>query len=90
MQTLLKLHPLTLVLPFAMLAAAPIFGAGPPGAGREEKMARSVTVYRDTWGVPHVFGPTDASVVFGLAYAQAEDNFEHLEDNFIRSLGRGA
>ena len=53
-------------------------------------MARSVTIYRDTYGVPHVFGRTDASVVFGLAYAQAEDNFAHLEDNFIRSLGRGA
>ncbi|MFL6192848.1 MAG: penicillin acylase family protein [Thermoanaerobaculia bacterium] len=53
-------------------------------------MAKSVTVYRDTWGVPHIYGPTDASVAFGLAYAQAEDNFEHLEDNFIRSIGRGA
>ncbi len=40
--------------------------------------------------MPHVYGPTDASVAFGLAWAQAEDNFEHLEDNFIRSLGRAA
>jgi acyl-homoserine-lactone acylase len=53
-------------------------------------MERSVTIYRDTYGVPHVYGPTDASVVFGLAYAQAEDNFDHLEDNFIRALGRAA
>ncbi len=53
-------------------------------------MERSVTIYRDRYGVPHVYGPTDASVAFGLAWAQAEDNFEHLEDNFIRSLGRGA
>ena len=53
-------------------------------------MERSVTIYRDRYGVPHVYGPTDASVVFGLAWAQAEDNFEHLEDNFIRSLGRAA
>lgn len=53
-------------------------------------MERSVTIYRDTYGVPHVYGPTDASVAFGLAWAQAEDNFEHLEDNFIRSLGRAA
>lgn len=53
-------------------------------------MERSVTIYRDRYGMPHVYGPTDASVAFGLAWAQAEDNFEHLEDNFIRSLGRAA
>jgi acyl-homoserine lactone acylase PvdQ len=34
-----------------------------------------VTIYRDEWGVPHIYGPTDASVVFGAAYAQAEDNW---------------
>lgn len=51
---------------------------------------RSPTIYRDTWGIPHVYGPTDASVVFGLAYAQAEDNFAHLQDNFLRALGRAA
>src|SRR6185503_8989216 len=38
-------------------------------------LARTVTIYRDTYGVPHVFGRTDASTVFGFAYAQAEDNF---------------
>ena len=55
-----------------------------------QQLARSVTIYRDTYGVPHVYGPTDASVVFGFAYAQAEDNFAHLEDNYIRALGRAA
>jgi acyl-homoserine-lactone acylase len=40
--------------------------------------------------VPHIYGPTDAGVTFGLAWAQAEDNFPHLEDNFIRALGRAA
>jgi penicillin amidase len=53
-------------------------------------LARSVTIYRDEYGVPHVFGPTDASVVFGYAYAQAEDNFWQLEDNYIYALGRAA
>lgn len=52
--------------------------------------AQSVTIHRDSFGVPHIVGPTDASVVFGLAYAQAQDNFPHLEDNFIRALGRAA
>jgi len=54
------------------------------------KMARSVTIYRDAWGVPHVYGPTDASVVFGFGYAQAEDRLEQLEDNFMRAVGRAA
>jgi penicillin G amidase len=43
-----------------------------------EALARSVTIYRDTHGVPHVFGTTDASTVFGLAYPHAEDNFWRL------------
>lgn len=55
-----------------------------------EKMAREVTIYRDTYGVPHVFGKTDASTVFGFAYAQAEDYFWLIEDNYIRSLGRAS
>ncbi|HET9226832.1 MAG TPA: penicillin acylase family protein [Thermoanaerobaculia bacterium] len=51
---------------------------------------KSVTIHRDTWGVPHIYGPTDASVAYGMAYAQAEDNFAHLQDNFLRAVGRAA
>ena len=54
------------------------------------RLARSVTIYRDTYGVPHVFGRTDESTVFGFAYAQAEDNFWRVEENFILSLGRAS
>ena len=53
-------------------------------------LARDVTIYRDLYGVPHVFGRTDASTVFGFAYAQAEDNFWRVEENFIFSLGRAS
>src|SRR5678809_637580 len=53
-------------------------------------LARQVTIYRDIYGVPHVFGRTDASTVFGFAYAQAEDNFWRVEENFIFSLGRAS
>jgi acyl-homoserine-lactone acylase len=49
-----------------------------------------VTITRDKWGVPHVEAKTDAGVVFGLMYAQAEDNFWQLEDDFIRITGRAA
>jgi len=55
-----------------------------------EALSRSVTIYRDTYGVPHVFGPTDASVVFGFVYAQSEDNFSLIEENYIRALGRAS
>ncbi|MFN0108982.1 MAG: penicillin acylase family protein [Blastocatellia bacterium] len=55
-----------------------------------EKIAKSVTIYRDKWGVPHVYGPTDYSVMFGFMYAQAEDNFWQIEDSYIQSIGRSA
>lgn len=53
-------------------------------------LARSVTIHRDTYGVPHVFGPTDASCVFGYMYAQAEDNFAQIEESTVAALGRSA
>lgn len=67
-----------------------VFICVPAFAGKEDDLARSVTIYRDTYGVPHIYGPTDASVVFGFAYAQAEDNFPLLEETVIRSIGRAA
>ena len=57
---------------------------------RIEQLARSVTIYRDNYGVPHVYGPTDASCVFGYAYAQAEDNFWQVEENYIEAIGHAA
>ncbi len=58
--------------------------------GAPPARAVQVTIHRDAWGVPHIYGPTDASVVFGAAYAQAEDNWWQVEDNFVRAIGRGA
>ncbi|MGH9800280.1 MAG: penicillin acylase family protein [Blastocatellia bacterium] len=58
--------------------------------GSLDKVAKSVTIYRDKWGVPHVYGPTDYSVMFGFMYAQAEDNFWQIEDSYIQSIGRAA
>ncbi len=59
-----------------------------PRTDPASRLARAVTIYRDSYGVPHVFGQTDASTVFGFAYAQAEDNFWRVEENFIWALGR--
>ncbi|MCC7086271.1 MAG: penicillin acylase family protein [Pirellulales bacterium] len=53
-----------------------------------EQLAESVTILRDSYGTPHIDGATDAATLFGLAYAQAEDNFWQVEDNYILSLGR--
>ncbi len=58
--------------------------------GADDSLARNVTIYRDTYGVPHVYGRTDASTAFGFAYAQAEDNFWRVEENFISALGRAS
>jgi acyl-homoserine-lactone acylase len=57
---------------------------------RWERMAQTVTIHRDRFGIPHVFAQTDPGAVFGFAYAQAEDNFPRIEDNFIRAMGRGS
>jgi len=43
------------------------------GADDTPPLAGQVTIHRDEWGVPHIDGPTDESVVFGFGYAQAED-----------------
>src|SRR5580765_5824301 len=53
-----------------------------------EKQAQGITIIRDTWGIPHVYGKTDADAVFGVVYAQAEDDFNRVETNFINSQGR--
>jgi len=50
--------------------------------------AARVTILRDKWGIPHVFGKSDADAVFGLLYAQAEDDFKRIELNYINALGR--
>ncbi len=59
-------------------------------AADADKMAESVTIIRDEWGVPHIEGPTDASVAFGFGYAQAEDYFWQIEDTYAAALGRYA
>jgi penicillin amidase len=53
-------------------------------------LARQVTIHRDEWGVPHIDGPTDESVVFGFGYAQAEDFLWQVEDSFVLATGRYA
>ncbi|MCH7853969.1 MAG: acylase [Proteobacteria bacterium] len=51
-------------------------------------LAQNVTIIRDDFGVPHIYGKTDADAVFGLLYAQAEDDFNRVERNYIWATGR--
>jgi acyl-homoserine-lactone acylase len=53
-----------------------------------QQRAAGITIVRDDWGVPHITGRTDADAVFGLMYAQAEDDFNRIETNFLNSQGR--
>lgn len=55
-----------------------------------QKQASSITIIRDQWDVPHIYGKTDADVVFGLLYTQCEDDFERVEMNYLSALGRTA
>jgi len=55
---------------------------------RWEQLARNVTIIRDDWGIAHVSGKSDADAVFGAIYAQAEDDFNRVETNYINSMGR--
>jgi acyl-homoserine lactone acylase PvdQ len=58
--------------------------------GRWERQAQNVTIIRDDWGIAHVYGGTDADAVFGMIYAQAEDDFMRVENNYLTQLGRQA
>ncbi len=55
---------------------------------RWEKHVQQTTIIRDEWGVPHIYGKTDADAVFGLMYAQCEENFPQIEKNYLEMLGR--
>ncbi len=77
-----------IVLAAAACLACAAQGAEDPEQARWEEHARNVTIVRDDWGVPHVTGKTDANAVFGLIYAQAEDDFNRIETNYLNAMGR--
>jgi acyl-homoserine-lactone acylase len=59
-----------------------------PDEARWQSQAQAVTITRDDWGIAHVHGKTDADAVFGMAYAQAEDDFNRVETNYLNAMGR--
>jgi acyl-homoserine-lactone acylase len=76
----------TLLLPLALLLTA----AAPPEIAQWRAQAERVTITRDDFGIAHIEGPTDADAVFGMIYAQAEDDFPRIEANYLTALGRTA
>ena len=76
-----------LVLPALLFL---LTAASPPDIARWRTEASHVTITRDDWGIAHVHGHTDADAVFGMIYAQAEDDFPRIEANYLTNLGRTA
>ena len=74
------------LLPFLLFLTA----AAPPELQRWRETAKAVTITRDDWGIPHIHGRRDADAVFGMIYAQAEDDFPRIEANYLTALGRTA
>jgi acyl-homoserine-lactone acylase len=72
-------------VPFALQAAE---AQQRQDVARWERRAANVDVIRDDWGIAHVYGKTDADAVFGMIYAQAEDDFNRVERNYLLSMGR--
>ena len=78
--------PFVVLLVFILAPAA--HAAPADDLARWQHHAQNVTIIRDSWGIAHVFGKTDAHTVFGLLYAQAEDDFNRVELNYVNALGR--
>jgi acyl-homoserine-lactone acylase len=73
---------------FLVVLAPSTLTAQTPELQRWQQRAGNVTITRDDWGIAHVRGKTDADAVFGMIYAQAEDDFNRVETNYINSIGR--
>src|SRR4249920_413740 len=83
----LRLLSLLVLLPAGMSVTS-AFQSGTGDTARWQQRANNVTIIRDDWGIAHVYGKTDADAVFGMVYAQAEDDFNRVETNFINAMGR--
>jgi acyl-homoserine-lactone acylase len=75
---------------FMMASLAWVAGAAAGDLSRLRQEAARITIVRDDWGIAHVHGKTDADAVFGMIYAQAEDDFNRVEANYLTALGRTA
>ena len=75
----------------ALLPLLFVLTAASPAELRQwREQAKRVTITRDDWGIAHIHGKSDADAVFGMIYAQAEDDFPRIEANYLTALGRKA
>jgi acyl-homoserine-lactone acylase len=72
------------------IVASPLAAQSSSDIARWQREASAVTITRDDWGIAHVHGKSDADAVFGMIYAQAEDDFNRIETNYLFALGRTA
>ena len=82
---MVRLRRATLLL---VITAAGCAAGTESEVARWERQARKVTIIRDDWGIAHVYGKTDADTVCGAMYAQAEDDFNRVETNYLNAMGR--
>ena len=84
-----RLLALVMVITVFRLARKPyLLPKPPPPDAATLAQAERVRIVRDTWGVPHVFGKSDADAAFGLAYAHAEDDFPMIQGVLAAATGR--
>jgi acyl-homoserine lactone acylase PvdQ len=80
------------LFPLALLLSLSLFSCSTGSERSDEERwamhAERTTIVRDSFGVPHIYGKTDADAVFGLLYAQCEDDFNRVEQNYIWAIGR--
>jgi acyl-homoserine-lactone acylase len=92
MTTTLRALRVACVLSALWPAAQPVAAAASAPAAEEEARWRAeaaeTSIVRDDWGIAHVHGKSDADAVFGMIYAQAEDDFNRIEINYLNSMGR--
>lgn len=81
-----KLFILFSFFPFQLLAQ----NFSPTEISRWKNQANNVKIIRDNYGIAHIYGKTDADAVFGMLYAQCEDDFKRVEMNVLENLGRKA
>src|SRR5271163_759649 len=77
----------TFVALLFLSAAAAAAGALPEQNLRWQRHAQQVNIIRDNWGIAHIYGRSDADTVFGAIYAQAEDDINRIERNYLNGLG---
>ena len=68
----------TLILYFLLSISLPLFA----------QEFESIEIFRDKWGVPHIYAPTDEEVCYGLAWAQCEDDFKTVQEQMLAVQGR--